>query len=84
MLIKALTSEVIDDYEEDICDFWDSVGYYMDPIPLPPTTTPATTAKTESTVGNIDPTTSRASSCNSYLLLVTAFSLLKLTKNLHA
>ncbi|XP_077974532.1 crystal protein-like [Styela clava] len=38
-------------YEEDICEFWDSVGYYMDPIPL------ATTTEDPHTVGNSQPAT---------------------------
>nr|XP_039252462.1 crystal protein-like isoform X1 [Styela clava] len=41
--IKAPISEIETEYEDDICDFWDSIGYYMDPIPLPTTTTISTT-----------------------------------------
>lgn len=85
ILIKAPNSEIMDDFEEDICDFWDSVGYYMDPIPLPPTTTAATTAKTETTTAaNIEPTTSRAAICKNSRHIIGALSLLMLSKNLRA
>lgn len=57
-MIKAPNAEVIKEYEEDICDFWDSVGYYMDPIPLPETTTKSTPRTT--TVGSVESTTSHA------------------------
>nr|XP_039252805.1 acetylcholinesterase-like [Styela clava] len=60
--IKAPEGKIETGYEQDICDFWDSIGFYMDPIPLPTTTA---TVVTEDDAGRTDPpifTTSNARS----------------------
>ena len=60
--MRTPMSEVEENYQEDICDFWDSLGIYMDPIPLPETTKEPTTVSGISDPPNIVDTTSAATS----------------------